>query len=107
MSVKLSSVGLTPARSVAITRSTAKPGVSVSTMKHEIPPRPEPGPPVRAKTRPKSALCASLMKILPPLRIQSSPSRTALVRIVVAGSLPPAVSVRPKNARFSPRRRGS
>ena len=56
---------------------------------------------------PKSATSAPEMKIFEPLMIQSSPSRTAFVRIARAGSEPPEGSVRPKKPRFSPRRVGN
>ncbi len=75
-------------------------------MKHVTPPRPFSGS-VRANTRPKCARSAPEMKIFDPLMIQSSPSRTARVRIARAGSLPPDGSVRPKKPRFSPRSIGS
>ena len=86
-------------------RRTRKPGMSVSTRKQVIPLRPSSGS-VRAKTMPKSALSAPEMNVFSPSTIQSSPSRTAVVRIARAGSLPPEGSVRAKKPRFSPRSTG-
>ena len=80
--------------------------MSASMMKQVTPPRPLEAS-VRAKTMPKSATSAPEMKIFEPLMIQSSPSRTAFVRIARAGSEPPEGSVRPKKPRFSPRRVGN
>ena len=92
-------------RSVCITRRTWNPGASVSTMKQVIPSRP-PSLSVRANVIPKSARSAPLMNCLVPLRIQSSPSRRAVVWIAPAGSLPPEGSVNAKKLRFSPFRTG-
>ncbi len=71
-------------------------------MKQVMPPRPCDAS-VRAKTMPKSAPSAPEMKIFEPLMIQSSPSRSALVRMARAGSDPPEGSVSPKKPCFSPR----
>ena len=77
------------------TRRTWKPGVSASTMKQVMPPRPFSAS-VRAKTRPKCAWSAPEMKILEPLMTQPLVLGSARVWMARAGSLPPDGSVRPK-----------
>ena len=63
-----------------------------------------PGPPVRAKISATVAQVPLVMNIFAPLRIQSSPSRTALV-LRLAASEPVSGSVRPKQASPAPEHR--
>ena len=72
------------------------PGVPFSTMKPRISPSP-----VRAQTIAMSAIVPFVIHIFVPLRIQSSPSRRACVRIV-PGSEPASGSVSPKQPITSP-----
>ena len=72
-----------------------KPGVSVGTTKPRI------APSVRAQTTATSATVPLVIHIFVPLSTQSSPSRTATVRID-AGSEPESGSVRPKQPISSP-----
>ena len=56
---------------------------------------------VRAQTTATSAMPPLVIHIFVPLRIQSEPSRRALVRML-DGSLPESGSVRPKHPMASP-----
>jgi hypothetical protein len=78
-----------------------KPGVSVGTTKPWMGPGPPSSPSARAHTTATSATPPLVIHILVPLRIQSSPSRRAVVRIE-AGSLPLSGSVSPKHPMASP-----
>src|ERR1700757_5017824 len=72
-----------------------KPGVSVGTMKPQIPSS------VTAQTIATSATEPLVIHILRPLRIQSDPSRRARV-VIDAGSDPASGSGRPKQPSSSP-----
>ena len=82
------------------TRPTLKPSSVVSTAKSEMPLAFFSGA-VRAATRTMSAEPPLVMKVLDPLMIQSSPSRTAVV-LRLARSEPPPGSVMPMARRHSP-----
>ena len=88
---------VTEARSEILwwTSRAVKPGMSFSTRKPRTPSS------VRAHTTATSAMEPFVIHILAPLRIQSSPSRTARVRIE-PGSEPESASVRPKQPSRSP-----
>ncbi len=74
----------------------SNPGMSFSTRKPLISP-----PSVRAQTTATSAIEPFVIHIFAPLRIQSEPSRFAVVRIE-PGSEPASGSVSPKQPIFSP-----
>ena len=74
----------------------SNPGISFSTRKPLISP-----PSVRAQTTATSAIEPFVIHIFVPLRIQSEPSRLAVVRIE-PGSEPASGSVSPKQPIFSP-----
>ncbi len=96
-----SAVGLPRMPILCSVRSTAKPGRSVSTMKHEIRAcRSAPGS-VTANTVTRSATDPWLMKRFVPVITYSSPSATARVRMAAA-SEPASASVRAKAMSLRP-----
>ena len=94
-SITSSLVTLARSESLRCTSLVEKPGVSVGTRKPRTPSS------VFAHTTASCAMPPFVIHIFVPLRIQSPPSRRALVRIR-AGSEPLSGSVRPKQPTTSP-----